>query len=323
VTPAPPRSKMLKYAESRGLHYGTDPGAYDPSFVASAMPAFQALFGPDKWFDVHAQGWDNIPDGPAMLVSNHSGGTLVTDGLGLGTAWYTHFGEHRPLHGLAHEMVFATKGIGHFLERCGAIRAGHATAARAFDMGRHIVVMPGGDQDVWRPSSKRYRVQFAGRTGYVRVAMKTGAPIVPTAHVGAHNTLWVLTDGQRFARKVKFIRDVARAEIFPVHLSFPWGLAVGPWPHVPPPTRYDYRFGEPIAPRGHPDNPDDVAEMDARVQFAIQEMLDEMRRERARRPVSIRTMVRRAQEGIASVQQLAEVLRAAGVDPEDLPLAAK
>ncbi|HRG98734.1 MAG TPA: hypothetical protein PLR99_20925, partial [Polyangiaceae bacterium] len=74
-------------------------------------------------------------------------------------------------------------------------------------------------------------------------ALEARVPIVPVAHAGAHETLRVLTDGHRFARAVGLQR-FARAEIFPVHLSLPWGLAIGPWPHIPLPTTLRYRFGE-------------------------------------------------------------------------------
>lgn len=305
---------FLRYAESRGVRYGEDPAAFDPDFVARALPAFAALWGPGRWFDVHARGWEHVPDGAGLLVSNHSGGTLVPDAFGLGTAWYTTLGPTRPLHGLAHEMVFTTHTTGQFLQRCGAIRAGHAMAHRAMvEMGRQVVVMPGGDRDVWRPASRRYRVTFAGRLGYARMALRLGVPIIPVAHVGAHHTLHVLTDGRKFARRLGF-RRLARAEIFPVHLSLPWGLAIGPWPHLPPPTRFDYRFGHPIDPVGDASNPSDVLALDGRVQFAMQDLLDDIREERRRVRLSPRERLRRAEEAVDSVQALVRFLRGEGFD---------
>lgn len=309
MTTGPAKSRLLRMAERRGLHLGTDPEAFDPAFIDRFMPMFRSVYGPGRWFDVQVRGLDAVPDGPALLVSNHSGGTIVLDGFGLGTAWYTAHGPHRPLHGLAHEMVFATRTTGRFLERCGAIRADADTARRAFDLGRQVVVMPGGDQDVWRPASARYRVRFAGRRGYARLAMRLGVPIVPVAHVGAHHTLHVLTDGRGIARRLGIVRDLARAEVFPIHLSLPWGLAVGPWPHLPPPTRFDYAFGDAIDPVGNPDDPSDVAALDARVQRAIQDMLDALARDRRAHRPSAGDLVRRAYEGADSMRALAAALR--------------
>ena len=49
------------------------------------------------------------------------------------------------------------------------------------EYGRDLLVMPGGEQDTWRPYHKRYAVNFAGRTGYARLALTWGVPIVPRA----------------------------------------------------------------------------------------------------------------------------------------------
>jgi len=110
------------------------------------------------------------------------------------------------------------------------------------------MVMPGGDVDTWRPYSKRYEVCFAGRTGYAKLALKAGVPSHPMANAGAHETLIVLTDGAPESRGRCGLHEFARSDIFPVHLSLPWGIAVGPWPHIPLPSRLRYRIGAPVLP---------------------------------------------------------------------------
>lgn len=271
-------SWMGKRANAAG-NWGLNPGDFDPELVSRQLRAVGKLFGPGRYFDVHAEGLATIPDGPVMLVSNHSGGTTVIDGWGLFSAWYAQFGVERPLHGLAHEGVFATATTGRYFARSGILRAGPEVAARAVhEFGRSLIVMPGGDRDVWRSAKDRYKVCFDGRKGYARTALTLGIPIVPVAHVGAHNTLHVLTDGHAFARKVG-IYKLARAKIFPVHLSFPWGLAIGPWPHLPPPTRLDYRFAPAIpcpTPTGEPVSDEAVDALDAAVRASMQAMLDEL-----------------------------------------------
>src|ERR1700749_1055823 len=109
------------------------------------------------------------------------------------------------------------------------------------------MVMPGGDLDTWRPYSQRYRVRFSGRTGYARTALRAGVPIVPMANAGAHETLIVLSDGRRLA-KALHLQELARASIWPVHLSLPWGLAIGPWPHIPVAALPRYRIGPAVPP---------------------------------------------------------------------------
>jgi 1-acyl-sn-glycerol-3-phosphate acyltransferase len=246
------------------------------------------LFGSErKYFRVDVKGWENVPAAPVLLVSNHSGGTTILDTWGLGFAWHTHFAVQRPLHVLAHEMVFSFARIGRVFAKAGVLRAHPELGLKVLrEWRRDLLVMPGGDVDVWRPYKERYKVKFAGRRGYARLALKAGVPIVPIANAGAHETLHVLTDGAAVARLLRF-PELFRASIFPVSLSFPWGLTIGPWPHLPPPARLRYRIGPAVYPEGgfcapgvEPSS-EAVAAYDARVQAAIQSLLDELEAEEA------------------------------------------
>lgn len=263
------------------LPLGDDLDAFDPEFVRRQLPRLGRLFGPGRWFDVQADGFENLPDGGTLIVSNHSGGTLALDVWGLMWAWSDHFGSQVPLHGLAHQLVFTVGAVGSYLAKAGAVRASpeHARGLLV-DRDRYVVVMPGGDRDVWRASPKRDKVCFAGRTGYAKLAIKLGVPIVPLASVGMHDTFWVFTDGHWISKRFPIIRRLARADIFPISLSFPWGLAVGPWPHLPPPTLIQYRFGQPLHPPAGPPTPETIAAFDAQVQQAVQVLIEQLRAER-------------------------------------------
>ena len=255
----------------------------DPFVIRRAHRMLRRVFGPGRWFELDVQGWDNLPPSPVLLVSNHSGGTLIPDAWGLMTAWYDHFGMKRVLHPLAHEIILSNPRTGPWLARCGALKGDHTVACRALGEGRDIVVMPGGDVDTWRPYRDRYRVCFGGRKGYARLAIQAQVPIVPVANAGAHETLIVLARGERLARWLRLPR-LARARVFPVHLSLPYGLAVGPWPHLPPPGTLSYRVGRPIRPpkmqSGTAPSRDAVAAVDAEVRSALQGLLDGLRQER-------------------------------------------
>jgi 1-acyl-sn-glycerol-3-phosphate acyltransferase len=222
-----------------------------------------------------------LPSDPALFVSNHSGGSTVLDCVGLAFAWYDHFGRSRPLHFLAHEILLATSLTGPFFHKVGVLRASRHLAHQALgEWGRDVAVMPGGDRDTWRPWKDRYRVEFAGHTGYARVALKSGVPIVPVAHAGPHDTFMVLTDGRRIAKRLR-LHDLFRIDVFPIHLSLPWGVGIGPWPHIPLPHALRYRFGEPVQPpaahRAGQDPPEAlVREYDRQVRQAMQRLLDEL-----------------------------------------------
>jgi len=283
--PHTPLRRWLR-GDSKEQLWGLDPQQFDEASVTATIEALSGpVFGPQGWFRVDVKGAERVPVAPVMVVSNHSGGTIIPDVWGFLWFWYRHFGAIRPIHPSGHELIFANQRLGRWFARRGVL---HANRSLAFDVltrwKRDLMVMPGGDRDTWRPYSRRYQVEFAGRTGYARLALEARVPIVPVAHAGAHETLRVLTDGHRFARAVGLQR-FARAEIFPVHLSLPWGLAIGPWPHIPLPTTLRYRFGEPIPVpaelrKGAAVTESMVRSLDARVRAAVQGMLDGLRDER-------------------------------------------
>ncbi|MEZ4391056.1 MAG: hypothetical protein R3A48_08175 [Polyangiales bacterium] len=266
--------------------WGVDPHELDPDALRVTLAKAARLFRVGGYFDLDLGGWERLPPAPALLVSNHSGGTSIPDVWGFGVGWYLRHGLARPLHPLAHEIILSTPATARYFGRRGVLRARPETAWRALvEARRDVLVLPGGDRDTWRPFSRRWEVEFAGRVGYAKLALRAGAPVVPVAHAGAHETLVVLSDGSRLARAVG-LHGLVRAEIWPVHLSLPWGLAFGPWPHIPLPARMSYRFGPPIDPReygGPTERPSEraVRALDAAVRGSIQSMLAELRAERA------------------------------------------
>jgi 1-acyl-sn-glycerol-3-phosphate acyltransferase len=263
---------------------GVSPSELDPAFILSAWKKIARFFGPGKYFDVKVDGWENVPDDSALWVSNHSGGTVIPDVWGFGYAWIERFGTNRPIHPLAHDMIFAVPQVGRTFGKMGVLRASSQRALNTLrEWERDVMVMPGGDVDVWRPHRDRYKLNFAGRKGYARLALKAGRPIVPVANAGAHDTLYVLTDGKRIARRLHFA-DLFRANIFPVSLSFPWGLAIGPVPHIPPPSKLRYKIGKAIPTDrywvGREDIPEEVVTaLDEKVQAAVQGLLNELEAE--------------------------------------------
>jgi len=254
----------------------TNPGDYDPEAVRETFDQVSRLFGPGRYFGLEAD-LGLAPDAPAMFVMNHSGGTTIPDVWGLGIAWYRHFGYRRPLHVAAHDFILSTEATRRFFSRRGVLRGDRKLALQVLrDWRRDLLVMPGGDVETWRPYRQRHQVRFNGRTGYARIALRAGVPIVPVAHAGAHETLIVLDDGRWLANALG-LKRLTRASIWPVHLSLPWGLAIGPWPHIPVPATLRYRVGEAIQIHEDPidDPPEElVHELDQLVRQAVQRQLD-------------------------------------------------
>ena len=252
--------------------WGHEPEAFDASSITKTLRLVRWMFDPGGPWQVTVEGLQHVENSPALIVSNHSGGTTILDAWGLGYLWYTTFGTRRPLHFLAHEWVAPFRALGEAFARRGVLGAARDTAARVLTALRDLVIFPGGDLDSWRPYRRRREVEFGGRVGYARLALESGVPVVPLAHAGAQETLRVLSDGRSFARRIG-LRKLARAHVFPIALSLPFGLTVGPWPHLPFPARMRYRFGEPVVPEkrepGRPIEKEEVLAFDAEVRARI------------------------------------------------------
>lgn len=267
----PEKSKLLRWLFPKGTGtFGRNREDYDPTAVERTLEWLRPVFGPHSYFRLEVQGLELVPNEPVMLVSNHSGGTTIPDVWGFLVGWYRYFGVQRPVHPMAHELILSTGPTRRFFGARGVVDANPQMAERIIsDWQRDLLVMPGGDLDTWRPHRDRYKVRFAGRKGYARLAKRLGVRIVPVANDGAHDTFFVLTDGQRLASRFR-LNHLFRARIFPVHVSLPWGLAVGPWPHIPLPAKLRYRIGGPIDPSRF----EDVDALDEVVRDAVQTQLD-------------------------------------------------
>jgi hypothetical protein len=75
----------------------------------------------DYWFRMDIEGWENIPDPPALLIGIHSGAPFVWDAWTVGAQWWRYFGESRKLHGTAHDALMAMPGFGFYSRKMGVL----------------------------------------------------------------------------------------------------------------------------------------------------------------------------------------------------------
>lgn len=59
----------------------------------------------DHWFRMEFDGWENLPEPPALLIGIHSGAPFVWDAWTVGVQWWRRFGQERQLHGTAHDAL--------------------------------------------------------------------------------------------------------------------------------------------------------------------------------------------------------------------------
>ena len=84
---------------------------------------------------------------------------------------------------------------------------------------------PGGDHETYRPSWQSAEIDFAHRTGFARLALELGVPVVPVVAIGGQETALFLGQGERVARLLHLHR-LLRLDVVPVQIAPPWGVTV-------------------------------------------------------------------------------------------------
>jgi 1-acyl-sn-glycerol-3-phosphate acyltransferase len=261
---------------ARGQLGGDDPGEWSPDYIRDTLPLWKSAFW--TWFRPEVRGLEKIPDGPSLLVGNHSGGTMIADTFVFAIAFYDHYGPTRRFHQLAHDMAVRLPGTG--IRRYGTLAANHDNARKAFKLGAPVLVYPGGDYETFRPSWHSDRIEFGGRKGWVRLALEEGVPIVPVVAVGGQETALFVTRGERAAKLVGLDR-FARIKVLPVSLGPPFGVNLLDLPgRLPLPAKITLEVLDPIDLReryGSSPDPDEVYD---EVTDEMQETLTDLAGER-------------------------------------------
>lgn len=227
--------------------YDEDEWGFDPEFAAALEPLTSFLY--DKWWRVTATGTEHVPaQGRALIVANHAG-VLPWDASMMAVA-LRRGGVERDPRFLVLDWAFGLPWASVAIRRNGGVPASPYNALRLLRQDHLVMVFPEGAKGVGKPWSERYRLQRFGRGGFVELALRTGAPIVPCAVVGS----------EEIYPKLGEIPGVARllgAPYFPLTPTFP---LLGPFGTIPLPSRWRIAYGEPIDLSGlGPDAADDRA----------------------------------------------------------------
>ncbi|BBY83638.1 glycerol acyltransferase [Mycolicibacterium pulveris] len=217
----------------------------DPDYIREQLPGLWLIAS--LYFRADVRGLDRIPaEGPVLLVGNHSGGNVPPDTFVFTLAFCSYFGVERPFYQLAHNLVVSAPPLAS-LRKFGTVAANHENAQLALKSGAALLVYPGGDYEVFRPSWQRHLVDFGGRKGYVRLAREAGVPIVPVASVGGQESVFFVSRGQWLARLSR-VDKMFRLKSVPIAIAPPWGLVIGDLAgHIPLPAKIVVEVQEPIA----------------------------------------------------------------------------
>ena len=206
----------------------------DPRATARWEWLFEFLYS--KWFRVQASGLDNIPSrGRALLVANHAG-SLPYDSAMVMHAVRRDHPSRRDVRPLVEDTVFHLPFLGPIMNRIGGVRADPENAERLLRNDELVAVFPEGEKGMGKLWKDRYRLQRFGRGGFVKLALRTGAPIIPVAVVGAEEAAPMLGKVTWFAKNIGI-------PWIPVTPTFPW---LGPAGLLPLPSKWYVQFGAPI-----------------------------------------------------------------------------
>ena len=134
------------------------------------------------------------------------------------------------------------------LTRYGTIPASPENMRDALGRDAALLVYPGGDHETYRPSWESAEIDFAQRTGFVKLALELGTPIVPVVAIGGQETALFLGQGRGLARRMRLDR-LLRLKVFPAQIGSPLGLTVLDLPlRVPLPAKITVK----VLPRDRP-----------------------------------------------------------------------
>ena len=245
--------------------YHEDEWGFDEEFAELVYPFLELMY--DRWWRVTTTGATHVPShGRALLVANHAGivpwdATMMSVGL---------MREHplpRYPRFLVLNWAFELPCVSVAMRKVGGVVASPYNALRLLEQDQLVAVFPEGVKGAGKPWRERYRLQRFGRGGFVEIALRTGAPIVPVAVVGSEEIHPKLADSRALAR-------LTGAPYFPLTPTFPW---LGPLGLVPLPSKWRIEFCAPIETTGYgPDAAEDrvlVFELSERVRDTIQQKL--------------------------------------------------
>jgi len=207
----------------------------DQRFAETIRPLFEFLY--TVWWRVEATGIEHVPaSGPGLVVANHSG-VLPYDGVMVKLAIRHEHPARRECRMLALDMFALLPVLAPLLAKSGEVRANPENAERLLEKGELVGVFPEGVKGVGKYYKERYRLARFGRGGFVRIALRTGAPIIPCAVVGAEEIHPVIG-------KANWVGRPFGLPYFPITPTFP---ALGPLGLLPLPTKWFLDFGDPVS----------------------------------------------------------------------------
>lgn len=216
--------------------YGYDKWGFSPAHVRRSIGLLSWLYR--RYFRVTVHDIDRVPSGRGLLIGNHSS-QLAYDGLLVATAMLLDAEPPRAVRAMIEKFFQHQPFVNVMMARTGQLTGLPQNCERLLEDGHLIMVFPegarGGGKTVW----KRYQLQEFGQ-GFMRLALKTRAPIIPFGFIGGEEVCPSLVDVKPLARML----NIPYAPITPTLLPLPL------------PVKCSIYFGEPLTFEGTGDEED-------------------------------------------------------------------
>ncbi len=245
------------------LEYPPNARGLDPVMTKRTFFLVEQLAG--RYFRVTTMGAENLPPGRVLIVACHSG-VVPWDATLLVPEIYRLTGRFSWNAG--HDFWGRYAWLRDLLVPTGVVLGRQAPFEELLERDEIVTIFADGGQGNRRAyylESDRYKVKpdkgFApGRGGYVKIAIRTGSPIVPVAIVGTEEIHYCLGEVPQLAQylDVSFVPLIASL--------------------LPLPARVYIRFGAPIRldlPRAAADDQALVDRANEQVRGALQQLIDD------------------------------------------------
>jgi len=153
----------------------TPPFVYDSKAIERGISVLRVLA---RYHRHRVNGLEHVPtSGAALIVVNHSLATYDISLLGLRI--YQETG--RIIRSLGDRAIFKTPVLGSIARQIGVVEGAQDTAASLLEAGELVVVAPGGMLEALRPTTERYQLCWSKRSGFARLSLRTGCPVLLAA----------------------------------------------------------------------------------------------------------------------------------------------
>jgi 1-acyl-sn-glycerol-3-phosphate acyltransferase len=240
---------------------GFDRWGLHPETLRKFAPYLYFLY--KKYFRVETAGLDQIPEGRVLFIGNH-GGQVPIDAMMAGLALFIEGQPPRVARAMVERWVPTVPFVSSLFTRIGAMVGDPMNCRELLQHDQSVLVFPEGVRGSGKLFKDRYQLQRFG-TGFMRLALETGTPIVPVAIIGTEETYPSVFNFELLAKAVG-------APYFPVTPFFP---LLGPLGLLPLPSKITVRFGKPLRFTGESDESEESIRAKVQtVKEALQEEID-------------------------------------------------